>query len=47
MRQLSPWSVRLLVYLVLTAIALLAIRTIDGHVMARDTGIHQTQAQDD
>lgn len=33
--KLAPLPVRLLVYAVLVAIAVLAIRVIDGHVMAR------------
>ncbi len=33
--DLSPWPVRLLVYVILVVVALLAIRVIDSHAMSK------------
>ena len=37
--ELSPWPVRLLVYVILVVVALLAIRVIDDHAMSKQAAL--------
>lgn len=42
-QELSPLGVRLAAYLVMVLVALLAIRVIDGHVMAKTRSLRNSQ----